>query len=274
MALAETGHLEIDDARLEYRLHRASSVAGAIVVMLHEGLGCVAAWRDFPRQIGEATGCDVLAYSRAGYGGSSPCTLPRPLRYMHDEALEVLPGVLARLDGRPVVLLGHSDGASIAAIHAGTRRDTGIVGLVLIAPHFFTEDSGLAAIAAAARAYRESDLRTRLVRYHGDNVDCAFHGWSGAWLDPGFRAWDIREHLAGIAAPVLVIQGDADEYGTTAQIDAVRDGCRSPVQVEMLAACGHSPHRDQPQRTLALVRDFVRRLGVSSASAAPPPRSD
>ena len=271
MAEARPGFLAVGDARLEYELHRVSRADGPLIVLLHEGLGCVATWRDFPRGLAAAAGCDVLAYSRAGYGGSSPCALPRPLRYMHDEALEVLPRVLEILDRRPLVLLGHSDGASIAAIHAGARRDTGVRGLILVAPHFFTEDSGIEAIARAARAYRDTDLRARLAGYHGDNVDCAFHGWSGAWLDPGFRAFDIREYLPRIDVPVLLIQGEDDEYGTTAQVDAVRDACPAPVSIELLARCGHSPHRDQPVRTLALAAAFFRGLGLSSASAAPPP---
>ena len=278
MALADAGHLSVGDARLEYRWLRASThghrAITPAIVMLHEGLGSVATWRDFPSALCTATDCDVLVYSRAGYGGSSPCTLPRPLHYMHDEALEVLPRVLAHLGRRPVVLLGHSDGASIATIHAGSRHDADVAALVLIAPHFFTEDCGIASISKAAEAFRDGDLRARLARYHGDNVDLAFLGWSGAWLDPRFRAWDIREHLPGIHVPVLVVQGEADEYGTIAQVQAVRDAAAGPVEVAMLAGCRHSPHRDQPERTVALVARFLRRALLGSTSETWSPRAD
>lgn len=271
MGLSEAGHLDVGDTRLEYCLHRAAGGDAATIVLLHEGLGCVASWREFPRELSLATGLDVFAYSRAGYGRSSPCALPRPLDYMHEEALEVLPHVLASLDRRPIVLLGHSDGASIAAIHAGARHDTGVRGLILVAPHFYTEDAGIAAIADAARAYRNGELKARLSRYHGNNVECAFRGWSEAWLDPDFRAFDIRDYLPAIDVPVMLIQGEADEYGTAAQVRAARDACRVPLRVEMLARCGHSPHREHPERILALVAEFVRGLQLSCASAARPP---
>ncbi|MCC2111362.1 MAG: alpha/beta hydrolase [Hyphomicrobiales bacterium] len=230
------------------------------LILLHEGLGAVSMWRDFPDRLAAATGCGVFAYSRAGYGGSDPVPLPRPLTYMHDEARDVLPDLIAAIGVRRGLLVGHSDGASIAAIYAGSdaaNRDR-ICGLVLMAPHFFVEDVSIKSIAAAKIAYETTDLRERLKRYHGDNVDCAFWGWNGAWLDPGFRAWDIREYLGRIEVPVLVVQGRDDEYGTLAQVHAAEADCTTPVTVEVLEDCGHAPFRDQPEATLAANAAFVR----------------
>lgn len=229
------------------------------LVFLHEGLGCVARWRDFPERLAAATGCGAFVYSRRGYGGSEPCPLPRPLDYMTDEAIRVLPDVLDGIGLRRGILVGHSDGASIAALHAGLVHDPRIAGLVLMAPHFFTEPMGLRSIAEARAAYVEGDLRVRLARYHAD-VDAAFLGWNGAWLDPGFAGWDIRGPLADIAVPVLAIQGEADQYGTRAQVDVVAERVPAPVEVAVLADCRHAPFLDQPERTLDLVGGFVRRL--------------
>lgn len=255
-----SGHLELCGQRIEYRLVGPAPDQAPTVVLLHEGLGCVAMWRDFPEQLAGRTGCGVLVWSRAGYGGSSPCTLPRPLSYMHHEALRTMPRLLDAIGLRAGVVLGHSDGASIAAIHAGACRDRRVRGLVLMAPHFFTEEAGIAEIARARVAYRDTDLRARLARYHGDNVDNAFEGWSGAWLDPGFRHWDLRGFLGSIDVPVLVIQGTQDQYGTLAHVEAVRELCPAPVQTLVLEACAHAPHRDQPERTLSAVSALVARV--------------
>lgn len=253
-------HLAIDGLRLECRQLGPSPRDAPTIVMLHEGLGCVSTWRDFPERVAEATGLGVFVYSRAGYGGSSPCELPRPLTYMHDEALETLPRVLDAIGLREGLLLGHSDGASIAAIHAGGCRDRRVRGAVLLAPHFFTEDSGIQAIAEARHRFESSNLRERLARHHGENVDVAFRGWNGAWLDPEFRHWDIRDYLAEIEIPVLVIQGEDDEYGTEKQIDTARAHCDGHLQTRLLPQCGHSPQRDQPDLTLAEIKAFSDRI--------------
>jgi pimeloyl-ACP methyl ester carboxylesterase len=255
-----TGFLEVAGQRLEVRRAGPPPDRAPSIVMLHEGLGCAAQWRDFPERLAAATGHGVVAYSRAGYGRSSPCALPRPLSYMHDEALDVLPALLEPVGFREGVLLGHSDGASIAAIYAGARRDPRLGGLVLMAPHFFTEDMAIAAIAETKTAYEQGDLRERLAKHHGDNVDCAFWGWNGAWLDPEFRRWDIRGYLPGIQVPLLVLQGEDDQYGTAAQIEAARAGCPGPVETVLLPDCRHSLHRDQPERTLAEIAGFLARL--------------
>jgi pimeloyl-ACP methyl ester carboxylesterase len=247
-------------ARLEFSHVGPDAAQAPCLVLLHEGLGCVDLWRDFPERLSRATGCGVFSYSRAGYGRSAPCTLPRPLDYMHVEAREVLPEVLRTLGLTRGLLVGHSDGASIAAIHAATCMHPGVRGLVLMAPHFFTEDDGLAAIARARQAYRHGDLRERLARHHGDNVDRAFRGWNDAWLDPGFTSFELRPLLPRIRIPITVIQGREDEYGSDAQVQAVERLARVPVRALRLARCGHAPQKDRPDAVLACVAGAVRGL--------------
>jgi pimeloyl-ACP methyl ester carboxylesterase len=245
--------------RLECRCWGPAPDAAPTLVLLHEGLGSAGLWKDFPERLAKRTGYGVFAYSRAGYGRSAPAALPRPLDYMTREAIEVLPGVLDAIGFRRGVLVGHSDGASIAAIHAGSVEDFRIRGLCLISPHFFTEPDGLASIAAAKVQYETGDLRGRLARHHGD-ADNAFRGWNDAWLAPGFRAWNIEEVIAYIRVPVLAIQGLDDQYGTLAQIVALRDGLYAPLDTLVLDGCRHVPHLERPDETLDAIGDFVARL--------------
>jgi pimeloyl-ACP methyl ester carboxylesterase len=228
--------------------------AGPTIVFLHEGLGSVGLWHEFPQKVAEATGLPAFVYSRAGYGQSEPAPLPRPVRYMHDEA-ELLPEILAAAGIADPILVGHSDGASISIIHAGSGGKARA--LVLEAPHVFTEEVGLQSIAKAREAYQTGDLRGRLAKYH-QNVDAAFWGWNRPWLDPEFRKWNLTEFLPRIEAPILVVQGEQDEYGTRAQVEAIERGARD-AQVLMLPECGHSPHRDQPEATLRAISAFVHR---------------
>ncbi len=261
--------LTVDGAVLEARAVGPAPASAPTIVLLHEGLGCVALWRDVPERLAAATGCGVFAYSRQGYGGSDPCDLPRPLDYMTDEAVRVLPQVLDGIGFRRGVLVGHSDGASIAALHAGLVGDRRVAGIVLMAPHFFTEPQGLASIAEAKAAYDQGDLRDRLARYHS-HVDNTFRGWNYSWLNPDFEAWNIEAPLADVGVPVLAIQGKQDQYGTRAQITAVEDGVPGAVQVAMLDDCRHAPFIDQPQRTLDLIAEFVAApdvLGHASEAA-------
>jgi pimeloyl-ACP methyl ester carboxylesterase len=230
------------------------------LVLLHEGLGCVAMWRDFPARLAEHTGLGVLTYSRFGYGKSDPVPLPRPLTYMQDEAFNVLPAVLDQAGIGKCILVGHSDGASIATIYAGGRNDARVHGLVLMAPHFFCEEISICAIAEAKDAYENTDFRARLAQYHGDNVDVAFWGWNQAWLDPDFRQWRIDQYLPEIRVPVLLIQGKDDQYGTVAQIETARAKISSPLDVRHLDRCRHSPHIDQQEATLDAVAEFSRRV--------------
>ena len=231
--------------------------AGPTIVMLHEGLGSVSMWRDFPRQVAQASGHEVLVYSRQGYGRSAPLTAPRAVSFMHDEALVVLPQVLDTLEIQRPILLGHSDGGSIAIIHAaGSGRD--VAGLILLAPHVMVEDISVASIAAARRAYEQGDLRARLARHH-DDVDGAFRGWNDVWLRPEFRVWTIEEYLRSVACPVLAIQGEDDEYGTLAQVDRIAEAIPA-AEVLKLARCGHSPHRDRGPEVLKAIRGFVEKI--------------
>lgn len=252
----DSGFLSIGGQRLEYRMFGPRPDRAPTIVMLHEGLGSVGLWGDFPERLQRATGAGVFVYSRAGYGQSSPVPLPRPLTYMHDEARDVLPALLAAIGFKRGVLLGHSDGASIATIYAGTHQDHRVGGLVLIAPHFLTEDSGIAAIAEAKSAYEAGDLKSRLARWHKD-PDNAFYGWNGAWLDPGFRTWDITGELAYIRVPILIVQGGSDQYGTAKQIEVAERECYCPVDVALLKGAKHSPQREQPEATLSAITDFV-----------------
>ena len=257
--LSDSGSLDIDTQRLEYRFVGPQPDMAPTLVLLHEGLGCVGLWNDFPEQLAEATGTGVFVYSRAGYGNSSPVPLPRPLSYMHDEARVTLPRLLGAINFERGLLIGHSDGASIAAIYAGSHQDHRVGGLVLIAPHFFTEDPGIASIVEAKKAYQAGDLRARLSRWHS-NVDNAFYGWNDAWLDPEFRKWDITEYLAYIRVPVMIVQGEDDQYGTAKQIDVARDECYCPVEVALLPGARHSPQREAPEATLKAIAAFVGRV--------------
>lgn len=229
------------------------------LVFLHEGLGCVARWRDFPRAVAEACGCAAVVYSRWGYGQSDPVERPRPQSFMHDEARGALPELLEKEGIEDAILVGHSDGASIALIYAGEdgRR---VRAVVAMAPHVIVEDVCVRSIAALEADYLDeaTEVRKKLAKHHAD-VDGAFRGWADAWLDPGFRSWDLRGVLPGVRVPVLVIQGEEDEYGTSAQVDAVCSGVSGPSERLMLARCGHVPQRDRREETLGAIVGFVRR---------------
>jgi pimeloyl-ACP methyl ester carboxylesterase len=257
------GEIVAGGKRLEAVAYGPAPDQAPTVVMLHEGLGCVALWRDLPMKVAAATGWGVFAYSRAGYGGSDPVDLPRPLDYMSREARFSLPAVLDAIRFERGILLGHSDGASIAAIYAGEHADERIDGLVLMAPHLFTEKPGLASIAEASQAYETGDLRLRLAKYHPD-VDNAFWGWNRAWLDPGFKAWNIEDKVERWRVPALVIQGVDDQYGTLAQVRAIEARSPAPVKSLVLDACRHSPQIDQPQATLEAIVAFCARVGAEA----------
>ncbi|MGH6886474.1 MAG: alpha/beta fold hydrolase, partial [Geminicoccales bacterium] len=244
---------------LEGRCIGPPPVRSRTIVLLHEGLGSMRLWRDLPDRLAAATGHGVFVYSRAGHGHSDPVALPRPLDYMTHEALDVLPAVLDAIGLRQGVLLGHSDGASIITVYAGSVQDHRVRGLVLMAPHLFTEPEGLRSIADARTAYETGDLRERLARHH-QNVDITFRGWNDAWLDQSFRAWNIEDCIDYIRVPVLAIQGKEDQYGTEAQIGALAERLYAPLETAMLDDCGHSPFIEQPSLTLNAVCAFIARL--------------
>jgi pimeloyl-ACP methyl ester carboxylesterase len=254
------GWLVADGKRLETAYLAGAHAAAPTVVLLHEGLGSIALWKDFPERLRERTGCAVFAYSRYGYGRSEPLAEKRPLTYMHREGEVVLPALLQAAGIERPVLLGHSDGASIALIYAGFAP-AAVRALIVMAPHLFVEDISVRSIAQAKVAYETTELRARLARYH-DDPDSAFRGWNDAWLDPDFRAWNIEASLASIRCPVLAIQGEDDEYGTRAQIDALAAHVRS-ARTLMLPRCGHSPYRDRPAEALAAIAEFLSGNGIT-----------
>jgi pimeloyl-ACP methyl ester carboxylesterase len=260
--------VEVDGVTIEIDEIPGEKAGFPTLVFLHEGLGSRAQWRDFPRAVCEVTGASGLVYSRQGYGESSPVTLPRPLSFMHDEARDALPALLHTLNLDDVILVGHSDGASIALLYAAARADAStpgarVRGVAVMAPHVFVEPMCVDSIAKIRAEYTSTDLRDRLARYHGKNVDCAFFGWADAWLDPEFRQWNIESCLSKVHAPLLVVQGDSDPYGTLAQVDAIaRHVPRVPNALDtlILPGCGHAPHRERPIETKEAIARLVARI--------------
>jgi pimeloyl-ACP methyl ester carboxylesterase len=263
------GYFRVDTIVVGGQRLEIERIAGAstlpTLLFLHEGLGSVSAWRGFPAELARATGARAFVYSRAGYGQSDPIVRPRPLDFMHREA-QLLPELLERAAIDDAILVGHSDGGSIALIAAaGAALGRRLRALILEAPHVFVEDSGLAAIAQVRERYLDGELRARLGRHHAD-VDGAFYGWNDVWLDPGFRRWNLESLLPAVRVPTLVIQGVDDPFGTLAQVDAICAQLGAPCERLVLPDCGHSPHREQPARTLAAMSAFF------AEHVPPPPR--
>jgi pimeloyl-ACP methyl ester carboxylesterase len=248
----------VDGHRLEIAEIPGSTSLPAIV-FLHDGLGSVSAWRDFPEQVSLATGCAAVSYSRYGHGRSDALEAPRDAYYMHHEAQRVLPELLRALRIDKPILFGHSDGASIAIIYAGSRLP--VRALILEAPHVFVEDISLAGIRAAKESFVTGELEEKLARHHADPAK-TFSGWHDIWLDPSFRGWNIEAFLASVTCPLLAIQGEQDEYGTMAQLDTLARGVRGQVEFLKLSGCGHQPHRQQPEVTLDAVINFVKNLST------------
>ncbi len=253
-------YLTVRGTRLEIARYETSATEAPTLVFLHEGLGCAALWRDFPAKLAAATQCSALVYSRSGYGKSDPCPLPRPIRFMHCEALEILPDLLDVAGVRDCILIGHSDGGSIALIYAGGTPAIPLRGLITEAAHVFCEDITVRSIEEIGKLYRNSGLRRKLEKYHGTNTDCAFLGWNETWLHPDFRNWNLEEYLPGIKVPLLVIQGIADPYGTPAQVQAIASQAGAGAEVLMLPDCGHCPHQEQEAAALEAMTRFVRSL--------------
>ena len=261
-----TDRLDVHGVAIEVRWWRPPvDAAGRPLVLLHEGLGSISLWRDFPAALSTRTRRPVFAYSRAGHGGSDLPPAPHTTRFMHEEAIAWLPAILDRAGIDDAVLLGHSDGGSIALIFAATYPSRARA-LVLEAPHVFVEDISVASIARAKAHYEAGDLRRRLSGHHAD-VDAAFRGWNDVWLDPAFRAWNLEAYLPAVMSPTLVIQGEQDEYGTIAQVDAIVNQLAAPVERLILPNCGHSPHREQPAKVLDAISRFLTHVPPSRSTA-------
>lgn len=263
----------IGSANIEYRwIGKETGRGGLCFVFLHEGLGCMRMWRDFPDQLVASVGLPGFVYSRQGYGGSSSVTLPRPVDYMQQEALERMVEIFDHFDIRDAILFGHSDGGSIALAAAAGPLAGRIRGLVALAPHVVIEDVTTSSIAELARDYREGNLRDRLAKYHGANVDCAFWGFAGTWLHEGnAAAWSLVPFLPRISCPALVLQGKDDAFGTQIQLDLIRDNIAGPCEALMLAGCGHWPHAEVPQEVIRHTLAFVESIcttGKSSSDAS------
>ena len=233
------------------------------IILLHEGLGSVAMWRNFPQILAERTSCEVIVYSRAGYGKSDPANLPREVSYMHDEGLKVLPQLIQQLGVSNPVLMGHSDGGSIALICSG-GTDVSLSAVIVMAPHIMNEQITVDSIEQAKVAWAQTDLPARLGRYH-DDVETAFRGWNDIWLHPDFLTWNIEEYLPTIKVPVLAIQGVNDEYGTMSQIEGIK-ALAPQAELLKLDNCRHSPHRDQPEAVLSAVVQFINQHNLEQAS--------
>lgn len=251
-------HIVVHGLKLEYRDYPATAEGRPTLLLLHEGLGCVSMWRHFPEMLAAVTGCRLIVWSRAGYGGSQACPEPRMPRYMHREGEEMLPALLAALEIKRPLLIGHSDGGSIALIFAGAFPEVPL-GIAVMAPHEFVEEVTLAGIREARVAWQTTDLPTKLARYHHAQTERVFSDWNDTWLSPAFRDWNIEEYLPKIRCPVLAIQGEDDEYATMRQIDAIAEQLPG-TQLLKLAECGHSPHRDQEGVVLAALAAFAAKF--------------
>ena len=254
-ASSPSAFVNVCGRRLEYQRFAAAADSPTLV-FLHEGLGSITQWRDFPERIVEGTGLPAVVYARHGHGQSDVLQQPQGIDFMHREALEMLPELLRQLEIARPILIGHSDGASIALIHAGSGHPVHC--MVAMAPHVFVEDISIEGIGAARRAFETTDLRARLARHHRDPVS-TFRGWNDVWLAPAFRSWNIEGFLPQIQCPLLAIQGYEDEYGSMAQVEAIARQADGPVEVLRLAQCGHSPQKDQPQVVAATIVEFVMR---------------
>lgn len=256
-AVIKTDKANISGAGIEYRLITASDTDKPTLVFLHEGLGCTALWKDFPDQLCQMTGCPGFVYSRLGYGGSDPCTLPRPLDYMQQEAQQLLPKILVHFGIEDVILIGHSDGASISLVYAGADISPRPRAVIAMAPHVFCEEISVRGIRQAKQLYDQGDLKIRLSKFHGMNTQTAFYGWNDAWLDPDFMHWNIENFLPTISAPVLVVQGLQDSYGTLAQVDAIEKSVAGLFDKLLLDRCGHNPWSEKNDNVLSAVTKFI-----------------
>ena len=255
--------IDLKGTRLEAKwIGQQSNINDRVILFLHEGLGCISMWRDFPEDLSKLTGLRSFIFSRQGYGKSDSIKLPRDVNFMHYEALKILPDILDIVGINRAILVGHSDGGSIALINAGGVRDPRVEGIVCLAAHVFNEEITIKRIEEAKSSFKNGSLREKLAKHHGTNVDCAFWGWNDIWLNPEFKKWNIEKFLPNIRIPALVIQGDKDPYGTISQVDAIQAGIGSNAIVELIPECGHSPHLERRNMTLELITKFINLLPV------------
>jgi len=266
LSLPETTHIRIEGKRLEMAWYGPSPHETLTLVFLHEGLGCVAMWRDFPYRLAQATGCSAMVFSRLGYGGSDACSHHRSVRFMHEEGLIILPKLLETIEIQQCIVIGHSDGGSIGIIYSGGTPASPLKGLITEAAHVFCEDISIRSIQAARERYVSGDLRKKLEKYHGQNTDCAFWGWNNAWLHPDFKNWNLEEFLPGIKVPVLAIQGENDPYGSPAQVDAITRQSGGKTKSLMLPQCGHAPHIDRREDTFQAMKEFILKIRIKDKS--------
>jgi pimeloyl-ACP methyl ester carboxylesterase len=252
--------IEIDGKRLETEWHGPPPEEALTLVFLHEGLGCVSMWRNYPSRLAVATGCSALVYSRLGYGRSDACSLPRSVSFMHHEGLNILPALLDLAGITQCVLVGHSDGGSIAIVYAGGTPALPLKGLITEAAHVFCEELSVRSIEEARKRYLHGDLKQKLEKHHGANTECAFWGWNDVWLNPDFMQWNLEEFLPDIQVPMLAIQGDQDQYGTPAQLEAIVKKAGGETESLMLRDCGHSPHIEQPEATFRAMKHFILKI--------------
>lgn len=259
------GKIDLGDQQLEYRFISGDQLK-PVLVLLHEGLGCVRLWKQFPQALNQATGHPVFVYSRAGYGESSGVELPRPIDFHRREGVDVLPRLLDTLEFEQVIMLGHSDGASIAITYAGSAPRPVLRGLILLAPHIVAEPKGIENILSVREQYQTTDLRSRLARYHGNNVDSAFLGWADTWLDPRFADWSIAACLDTITVPVLAIRGADDPYNTGFHVEEIGRRVAASAELMQLAQCAHAPQFEAAERVMVAVTAFIKRVSDDVAS--------
>jgi len=251
--------LELRSGGIEIKWNKKGQKGYPTLIFLHEGLGCVDMWRDFPLHVSAETGCPCFIYSRLGYGRSERSEKPWKVDFMHRQADIILPEIIQKTGITSHVIIGHSDGGSIGTIYAGTPGISGLMGLVTLAAHMFCEELTKESIRLAREHYIQGNLKQRLSKYHGVNTDHAFWGWNDIWLHPDFVSWNIEEYLRRITVPMMAIQGADDFYGTVRQIDAIKDKVMH-AETHLIANCGHAPHSEQPEIVVDLIARFIRQL--------------
>lgn len=254
-----TDFLKLNSKKIEIQWHEKGEKNKPTLIFLHEGLGCVRMWKDFPQKVSQKTGCPALVFSRLGYGNSDPCPLPWKINFMHKQALRILPEIIKKADIKTYILVGHSDGGSIGIIFSGSPCAKGLKGLITQAAHVFCEQKTVESIRQAKINYEHQDLRQLLEKYHGENTENAFRGWNDVWLAPKFINWNIEKYLTRIDIPMLAIQGKDDQYGTIKQIESIKNHVKH-VKPYLVDDCGHSPHLEQQKIVLNIMAEFIHQI--------------